>query len=435
MKNVGIVICNYNKKALVRDCIQAVLEQSFADYDLYVVDNGSTDGSAEMIREEFADRLTLIVNEENLGGTGGFNTGLSRALEDGHKYLMCVDNDAMLDENAVRELYGFMEAHPEVGMAASKIYHLEDPDYVQNFGQKIDFDHFATEAYFYNEPEDGSMPEFVFCDAVPACSLMVRSSVVREIGMLPGHCYLYWDDTEWCHKCRLAGYRVASVGSSKALHSMGAKTEYTTTFPTYYAIRNMISFFMRYAPMEQVSMMGYEFLSMVYEEQFAGFYNDITNRPRTVMAAYDDAIHGITGRAGEDRIFEVDRNTAQYESLFQSFASYDIVDNGNVLLREKVIGTAAELGTREKILSEGRGECHIELCSSILSNSANEIARRMVDEGIEPCVLIDQNECIVNASEVRSLQADYAASRDLYVYSQMPIFIRQVKALRKKEEK
>ena len=434
MKRVGIVICNYNKKDMVIDCISAVLEQKYEDYELYVVDNGSTDGSAEAIKGKFEGKLTLIVNIENLGGTGGFNTGLKKALAAGHEYLMCIDNDAMLDENAVGELVRFLDEHDDVGMAASKVYHLEDPDYVQNFGQNIDFESFGTSVYYYNQREDGTMPPFVFCDAVPACSLMVRRSVAEEIGLLPSHCYLYWDDTEWCVRCNLAGHKVASVGSSIALHSMGAKLEYTTTFPTYYAIRNMIAFFIKYTPEDRLYEMCRTFLSDVYEEQFVGYFNDIKNKADTVMAAYDDAIHGVSGKAPEGRIHEVDRNPEGYRNLFESADSFYLYANGNPRLCEKVSKMAADLGFSDRLIECGDmetpddGVC-IRLCSSILGDEAGDLAQEALSAGRDD-VLIDQNECIINSSDVRALREDYEQSRDLYIYSQMPLFMRQAQKLR-----
>lgn len=81
MKRVGAVICNFNKKEDVLNCIQSVLESKYTDYDLYVVDNASSDGSAEAIREKYGSQVKVLVNAENLGGSGGFNTGLRKALE------------------------------------------------------------------------------------------------------------------------------------------------------------------------------------------------------------------------------------------------------------------------------------------------------------------------------------------------------------------
>ena len=90
-----------------------------------------------------------------------------------------------------------MQEHPETGIAAAKIYHREAPDYVQQFGQKIDFENFCTDVTYLNAYEDGSMPEYVYTDAVAACALMIRqerhwkknSALCRE-----GKIFLYWDD-------------------------------------------------------------------------------------------------------------------------------------------------------------------------------------------------------------------------------------------------
>ena len=73
MKDIGIVICNFNKKEYILNCVQSVLNAKGDNYDVFVVDNASTDGSAEALAEQFGDKITLLVNEENLGGAGGFD--------------------------------------------------------------------------------------------------------------------------------------------------------------------------------------------------------------------------------------------------------------------------------------------------------------------------------------------------------------------------
>lgn len=70
MKKIGIVICNYNKKEYVVNCIQSVLESKTDDFDIYVVDNASTDDSVKAIRETYGGKVTVLVNKENLGGSG-----------------------------------------------------------------------------------------------------------------------------------------------------------------------------------------------------------------------------------------------------------------------------------------------------------------------------------------------------------------------------
>ena len=150
VKSIGIVICNYNKRNYVADCIQSVLESNFMDYAIYVVDNASTDDSVALIEQRFGDKITILVNKENLGGSGGFNRGIREALKNGHPYIMCLDNDVLVDEAAVSSLFHCMQEHKEIGMLGSRVYHMEEPDYIQQFGLNIDFKHYIVNTLYAN---------------------------------------------------------------------------------------------------------------------------------------------------------------------------------------------------------------------------------------------------------------------------------------------
>lgn len=423
MKEIGIVICNFNKEDAVLECIQSVLESKYTDFDLYVVDNGSTDCSVEKIRAMYQDQVTLLVNEKNLGGSGGFNTGLRAAYEKGYPYLMCIDNDALLDENAIGNLHLFLEEHKEAGIAASKIYHLEQPEYIQQFGQKIDFEHYCTEVPHLNLLEDGTMPEYLYVDSVAACSLMIRREVIEKIGFMPEENFLYWDDTEWCYRCNQAGYLVASVGTSKALHAMGAKKEAVNTFPTYYAWRNWITFFLKFTPEEDLGRMADTFLSSVFQENYEGLHNGEKNRARTVMLALDDAIHGVMGRAGENRIFELDFNLEAYQALFERSEKFYIEENGHAVLAERIQNIAKNFG-KNIVWSEMPEEdaVIISLCDSIFE----------IDDMSLKKVYIDVSDCIFATEEDRLDVINYAYSKRSFLFAMKPVFLENAKKLRRK---
>lgn len=423
MKQIGIVICNYNKKNDALACIRSILESKFQDYDIYVVDNASTDGSAEAIRNAYGEQVTLLVNQENLGGSGGFNTGLRAAFQKGYPYLMCVDNDALLDENAVGNLLAFLQEHPETGIAAAKIYHREAPDYVQQFGQKIDFENFCTDVTYLNAYEDGSMPEYVYTDAVAACALMIRRSVIEKIGFMPEENFLYWDDTEWCYLCNRAGWKVASVGNAMALHAMGAKKELENTFPTYYAWRNWLRFFMRYTEPEEWEAMAGTFLDSMFQIVYEGLHKGEKNRTRTVMLAYDDALHGVTGKAGENRIFTLDTADGPWDKLFSAAPAY-------VLHTDKYPGTAQDIRDRAERMgydirwydvSEAPENIpEIVLCDNIF---------QIEDLSLQK-IYIDINDCILASEEDVLDVINYNYSRRTFIESQKPIFLQRLREQR-----
>lgn len=432
MEKIGIVICNFNKENDVLICIQSVLESRFEDYHVYVVDNASKDRSVELIKERYGTKkeITLIENEENLGGSGGFNTGLRAAIKNGHKYLMCVDNDAILDENCIGELYNFLENHEDVGIAAAKIYHTGQEEYVQQYGSFIDYKNYSVDSTYLNHLEDGSMPEVVYSDAVPACALMIKREVVDIIGIMPEENFLYWDDTEWCIRCKEAGFKVASVGSAAASHAMGAKKEDVNTFPTYYAWRNWIVFFLNHISEEQIEDMAEVFLSSIFEICYMGLYRGEQNKSKTVMAALDDALHGVMGKAGPDRIFDLEFTYDGFEKaitgkrhLYIDVNEYPLYaevvrdyarridENIIVSLSTETDRVSAEKSSAEKI------DVEISLCESIFRQDDLSLSKLIMD--------LDGN--VLRTEDDALFVINHSYSKRSFVFAQKPLFIRLAK--------
>lgn len=456
MNRVAAVICNYNKSAYVTDCIQSVLESTFQDFDIYVVDNASTDDSVERIRTLYGDKVQLFVNKENLGGSGGFNTGIRYAVEAGYDYVWCLDNDVLVDENAIGELYRFMEAHPEVGMTGSKVYHMEAPDYVQQFGIDIVWDEYCCEAKYYNHLEDGTMPEVVYSDAVAACSVLVRTSLIREIGPLPEENFLYWDDTEWGIRCNRAGYKVASLGSSVVLHSMGAKKESVNTFPLYYSWRNWIRFFMKYTPEEKKEDMCRAFLEGIFDVVYNDLYLGEENRTKTVMYAYDDAIHGVTGKAEDDKIYPVVHSEEKLKELIKGKQKITIYTNGRPeqaqafaervqKAAEEVVKQAPETTVPARVqiappgapirveITEGAPNAGTstvpETNKTICTFTMTDDIFRLNDLDLTT-FYVDEEGRILSSEEDLFLVINKEYSRRTFLHSQLPLFYRAVKHLK-----
>lgn len=305
MNLVGVVICNFNKREYVINCIKSVLESSFQSMDIYVVDNASTDDSVEFIKKEYGNKVTLIVNKQNLGGSGGFNTGLKKALENNYKYLMCVDNDIVMEKNNIENLYKFMETNLDVGMVGSKICRMNKPELLQELGAQINFEKFNVKPHFQDFLDDNQIPEIMYCDYVPACSLMVRTSAVREVGILPEANFIYWDDMEWGYCFNLKGYKVAAYSRAIVYHAMGT-TSGETYFSTYYFWRNRIRFFMKYTPKDKLDNMKRVILENFFQTIYGCLYKEKFNQIKIMMYAFDDAIHGKLGKAGQHKILAKD---------------------------------------------------------------------------------------------------------------------------------
>jgi hypothetical protein len=257
-------------------------------------------------------------------------------------------------------------------------------------------------------------------DSVPACSLMVRRTTIEKIGFLPEENFLYWDDTEWCYLCSRAGMKVASVGASKAYHAMGAKNESVNTFPTYYAWRNWIRFFAKYTPSGQQEKMTRTFLGSIFEEVYAGVHKGEYNRMKTVMLAYDDAIHGVTGKAGQNRIFDIDFNEKPFQKLFSAGSVFYLEEGEFPSLAEWLRQLPAQLGIDVTWAAEpAPGVKTIALCESIFRVDDLSLSKVYLD--IDKCILMDEDDAldVIN----------YNYSRRTFILSQQPVFLQQVQKL------
>lgn len=300
MRKVGIFICNYNKADFVVKCVQAIKAQTYQDFDIYVVDNASEDNSVEMLQKIYGDSITILQNNKNLGGSGGFGRGIRTALDIGYSYFMLVDNDAFLDEKAVEYLYNYMEAHKEVGICGAETLYLQQPNKIQDLGGKIDYKNYQWGGVIGGlvELEGNAILE---CDYVASCSVMARTEAVRKFGGFPEENFIYWDDIEWCTKCWKAGYKVIVNGYAKAYHDMsGANAQ--NMFLRYYANRNRCKFFVKYLSEKKLEdfyqAITREFFSQNYGAMHKGKYGTVL----TMWNAIDDFMHGITGKAKEGKI-------------------------------------------------------------------------------------------------------------------------------------
>ena len=131
---VSVVILNWNRKAFLLSCIESIQEMDYPCFEIIVVDNHSTDGSVEAVRNQFTT-VTLIENDRNYGAIGGKNIGLTRALESPVDYIYMVDNDMINDRQTLSRLVDVLDLHEDVGLVAPVMYDYSQPDIIISAGR------------------------------------------------------------------------------------------------------------------------------------------------------------------------------------------------------------------------------------------------------------------------------------------------------------
>lgn len=252
---VAIIILTWNKKDYVLTLLGCINDLDYKNYDVIVVDNASTDGTVEALSEGFPD-VHLIVNSENLGGTGGFNTGMKYALGKGiYDYLWLLDNDVEVDPQALSKLVDVLESSKEIAVAGSAMYDLTDKDKLLELGYFIDL---KRGRFNNNMPAEPSKKDFMIVDSVSSCSLCVSTDAIANVGIWDESYFIYCDDVDWNIRFGQMGYKTASVPGSKIWHVPWLfKIGFNTA---YYSNRNMMYLISKHLPIPQ------KIIGLIYKE-------------------------------------------------------------------------------------------------------------------------------------------------------------------------
>ncbi len=189
MKRVATIIVTYNRLELLRQAIESLRAQTYADQDIIVINNGSTDGTGEWLAGE-AD-LTVIT-QENVGGAGGFERGMAEGVRRGYEFCWVMDDDIECDREALAELVRAYEVRKDAGFVCSRVLNTKGlatntptlSSAKQENGYTDAFDYVGTEG-------------MVRVETSTFVSVLIPTAVIREVGLPIGEFFIWGDDTEY----------------------------------------------------------------------------------------------------------------------------------------------------------------------------------------------------------------------------------------------
>lgn len=234
---VSIVILTWNGKHLLKPCFAAVRKLEYKNLELIVVDNGSTDGSQDYIRENYKDFI-LIENEKNLGFSGGVNRGIQAASGE---YVALLNNDAYPEPDWITNIINRFKRDSSIGIISPKMLkskkvmgaHLIDStgDFMSKWG--------ATYPRGRDLPDEGQFDEPQEIFSACAGAAVYRKEVFDTIGLFDEDFFAYYEDVDICFRARLAGYKVYYEPTALVYHQVGGTNTGRSHFTRYMSIKNM----------------------------------------------------------------------------------------------------------------------------------------------------------------------------------------------------
>jgi hypothetical protein len=216
---VFVIILTWNNLQDTAACLESVQTLNYSNYEIILVDNGSTDGSIQVLAKKYPG-VILIKNDDNVGFALGNNRGMETALERGCDYIFLLNNDTTLDRDCLSELVRLAISDPRVGMVGPKIYLFQDSSIVWYAGGEIVFrEAISVSRGFFKKdrPAYNTGGEVTF---VSGCAMLVRRKAIDEVGLFdPGYGF-YMEDTDWCWRMRSKGFKLMYLPSARVYHKV-----------------------------------------------------------------------------------------------------------------------------------------------------------------------------------------------------------------------
>ncbi|GAK55729.1 glycosyl transferase family 2 [Candidatus Vecturithrix granuli] len=225
--DVSVVIVNWNTCELLENCLKALIAytSSKTTYEIIVVDNGSTDGSPEMIEQHFP-AVALIRNQNNLGFAKANNQAI--AVSTG-RYILLLNSDTELNSDALTAMVHFMDAHPSAGICGAKLLNADGTrqyscdlfprtPYVMLRDKIRDTVQRHPENSWQNRMAAWDFDRNFAVDYLIGAVLLIRRETLEQIGLLDEHFFMYAEDIDWCYRAHLKGWQTYYLGTVSIYH-------------------------------------------------------------------------------------------------------------------------------------------------------------------------------------------------------------------------
>ena len=247
-KSVATVVVTYNRKELLLKCINAIIKQTFPVDKIYIVNNGSTDGTFEYLEaHKIFEHPAVKWHDlgENLGGAGGFHYGIKEAFENRHDWIWVMDDDTIPLPDALENLLRFAEKNSQHNIGALLSYQTNwEPSSLHYRLPDTIFE--ALKYYTACQINlNGQSDQLVAIDWFPFVSFLVPRTAVEKVGFPLKDIFIYGDDQEYAFRLGEKGYKMFLVTDSKVDHLTGRKVEKKKNTKSdwrwYYTYRNQIA--------------------------------------------------------------------------------------------------------------------------------------------------------------------------------------------------
>ncbi|MEM3449514.1 MAG: glycosyltransferase family 2 protein [Thermoproteota archaeon] len=237
---ISVVILNYNGMRFLETCLNSLLNSTYKNFEIVIVDNGSKDGSVEYLKKNFSnnERIKIIQLGKNYGFAEGNNIGY-RYTHPNSKFIFFLNNDTEVEEDCLDKIIKKIVRDPSIGAAQPKIRSMREREKIDAVGGVVDYygRTWHRGSGEYDKGQYDSVSETFYAQGA---AIVVRRNVINEIGLFEPAYFIYYEETDLCWRIWLAGYRVVVIPEAVVYHYGGGTTISPTTYrEKYFKVFNL----------------------------------------------------------------------------------------------------------------------------------------------------------------------------------------------------
>ena len=241
-KKIAVILVNYNGKSYNKKCIESILNSTICEIiTIVVVDNASTDGSAEELRKNWGEnkQVHLIWLDNNYGFSKGNNEGIKWALEQGYEYFLLLNNDTEIAPDAIERL---LDCQKETGgIVVPKILYADRPEIIWYAGGKFSKVIKKPVQIGLNQRDTGQYNRRQRCDFANGCCMLFSRRIVQILGYLHEKFFLYYEDTEYSFRAKERDVPIWYCADAIIYHKVNGSTKGNEKpVNAYYITRNWL---------------------------------------------------------------------------------------------------------------------------------------------------------------------------------------------------
>jgi len=245
---VNIVIPNLNGEKQLPICLESLRQQTFKDFDITVVDNGSQDGSLDLLQKRYQE-VKVIPLEKNYGFAFAVNRGIEATKGE---FISLLNNDIELDPKWLEELHRALTNHPESGACGPKLMRYWERQRINVLGIRLNSNG-EVEIIGAGRVDHGQYEEERYVFGVNAGASLYRRRMFDDIGLFDEAFFASFEDVDLSFRAQLAGYKAFYVPTAIGYHMVGETIKRKRYFPTYLNNRNKILFLWKNLPDEMLN--------------------------------------------------------------------------------------------------------------------------------------------------------------------------------------